>query len=264
MKAGMAERHQFLVTCEHGGNRIPAAYRDSFVGREAVLQSHRGFDFGALAVAREVAQALGATLIFSTISRLLVDLNRSPRHPRLHAEWIQRLPDSSRQQILIDYYLPFRASAEAVIMHALASGKHVIHLSSHSFTPELDGIVRAADVGLLYDPARAGEAALCREWHTGLKAREPRLRVRRNYPYTGRSDGFAAYLRRRFAADEYIGVELEINQRLLRMGGKSRQQLQALIIGTLVAALTQGGQRAGVFPGAEPVARARLRARHQD
>jgi predicted N-formylglutamate amidohydrolase len=249
MKAGMDERHEFLVTCEHGGNRIPARYRDSFVGHQALLHSHRGFDLGALAVARELAQALGATLIFSTISRLLVDLNRSPTHPRLHADWVRRLPESGRQRILIDYYLPFRARAETVIMHALASGKHVIHLSSHSFTPELDGIVRTADVGLLYDPARAGEAALCWEWRTRLKALEPSLRVRRNYPYTGKSDGFAAYLRRRFAANEYIGVELEINQRLLRMGGKSRQQLQALIVGSLATALIQGGQRAGVVSG---------------
>jgi predicted N-formylglutamate amidohydrolase len=244
MKAGMNQRYEFLVTCEHGGNRIPAGYRDSFVGHEAVLQSHRGFDFGALAMARELAQALGAKLIFSTISRLLVDLNRSPTHPRLHADWVRPLSDSSRQRILIDHYLPFRASAEAAIMHALANGKRVIHLSSHSFTPELDGSVRAADVGLLYDPARAGEAALCKEWRACLKSREPSLRVRRNYPYTGKSDGFAACLRRHFAADEYIGVELEINQRLLLMGGKSRQQLQALIICSLAAALTQGGQRA--------------------
>jgi len=244
VKAGMNQRYEFLVTCEHGGNRIPASYRDSFVGHEALLQSHRGFDFGALAMARELAQALGAKLIFSTISRLLVDLNRSPTHPRLHAEWVRGLSASSRQRILIDHYLPFRASAEAAIMHALANGKPVIHLSSHSFTPELDGIVRAADVGLLYDPVRAGEAALCREWCARLKSREPSLRVRRNYPYTGKSDGFAAYLRRHFAADEYIGIELEINQRLLLMGGKSRQQLQALIICSLAAALTQGSQRA--------------------
>jgi predicted N-formylglutamate amidohydrolase len=250
MKAGMDQGHQFLVTCEHGGNRIPARYRDSFVGHEALLQNHRGFDFGALGMAREMAQALGAKLIFSTISRLLVDLNRSPTHPRLHADWVRRLPESSRQQILIDYYLPFRASAEAAIMHALASGKRVIHLSSHSFTPELDGIVRAADVGLLYDPARAGEAALCREWRARLRSREPSLRVRRNYPYTGKSDGFAAYLRDRFGADEYIGIELEINQRLLLMGRRSRQRLQTLIVWSLAAALTQGGPRAGVIPRA--------------
>ncbi len=135
-------------------------------------------------------------------------------------------------------------------MHALASGKRVIHLSSHSFTPELDGIVRAADVGLLYDPARAGEAALCREWRACLKSREPSLRVRRNYPYTGKSDGFAAYLRDRFGADEYIGIELEINQRLLLMGRRSRQRLQTLIVRSLAAALTQGGPRAGVIPRA--------------
>jgi predicted N-formylglutamate amidohydrolase len=237
MKARMDEQHEFLVTCEHGGNRIPARYRDGFIGYDALLQSHRGFDFGALAMARELAQAFGATLIFSTISRLLVDLNRSPTHPRLHAEWVRRLPDSSRQQILTDYYLPFRAGAEAAIVRTLASGKRVIHLSSHSFTPELNGVVRAADVGLLYDPARPREAALCRAWRNQLKALEPRLRVRRNYPYTGKSDGFTAYLRRRYAADEYIGVELEINQQLLLKGAKPRQQLQAQIISSLAAAL---------------------------
>ncbi len=243
----MDERHAFLVTCEHGGNRIPPRYQDSFVGHEALLQSHRGFDIGALAVAREMAQAFGATLVFSTISRLLVDLNRSLTHPRLHAEWVRGLPDSSRQRIVNDYYLPFRARAESAIVYALASGKRVIHLSSHSFTPELDGIDRTADVGLLYDPARAGEAALCKEWHTHLKALESGLRVRRNYPYKGKSDGLAAYLRRRFAADEYIGVELEINQRILLAGRKSRQQLQTQIISSLAAALIQGCQGPAEF-----------------
>jgi predicted N-formylglutamate amidohydrolase len=233
----MNDRYDFLVTCEHGGNRIPARYRDCFVGHEAMLQSHRGFDPGALTMARGLARALGATLFFSTISRLLVDLNRSSAHPRLHAECIRRLPDASRHQILAAYYLPLRARAEAAITHALTNGKRVIHLSSHSFTPELDGVVRTADVGLLYDPVRAGEAALCREWLARLKAQEPSLQVRRNYPYTGKSDGFTAYLRRRFAADEYIGVELEINQRLALVAGAARKRLQALVMSSLIEAL---------------------------
>jgi predicted N-formylglutamate amidohydrolase len=37
-----------VITCEHGGNRIPKPYRDLFHADQALLSSHRGFDPGAL------------------------------------------------------------------------------------------------------------------------------------------------------------------------------------------------------------------------
>lgn len=239
----MDKHCEFLVTCEHGGNRIPARYLNCFGGQEALLQSHHGYDPGALAMARDMARQLGVPLIFSTISRLLVDLNRSPGHPRLHTECIRRLPVDSRRRILEQYYLPFRARAEAAIVHAVADGKRVIHISCHSFTPVLDGIERQAEIGLLYDPARAGEVALCQEWLACLKAREPGLRVRRNYPYRGKSDGFTAYLRRCFLAVDYIGIELEINQRTFLAGGQEWRRWQTLVIGSLLQALDQQSSR---------------------
>lgn len=233
----MDSRSEFLITCEHGGNRIPAPYRDSFAVHAALLQGHRGFDPGALAMARDLARQLGAPLLTSTVSRLLVDLNRSHGHPRLHAECIRQLPAESRRQILEQHYLPYRSKAEAIIAAAVKNGRRVIHLSSHSFTPVLNGVVRTADVGLLYDPTRAGEAALCKEWFACLKARDPGLRVRRNYPYTGKSDGFTAWLRRRFPADAYLGIELEINQGIVLAGGKHWRLVRALVVECLTEAL---------------------------
>ncbi|HKU87791.1 MAG TPA: N-formylglutamate amidohydrolase, partial [Casimicrobiaceae bacterium] len=41
----------------------------------------------------------------------------------------------------------------------------------------------------------------------------------RNYPYRGRSDALTRYLRERFDAAAYAGIELEINQRHVRNGG---------------------------------------------
>ena len=233
----MEQHGRFLITCEHGGNRIPIRYRDCFAGCEDLLQSHRGYDAGALSMARTLARQLGAPLIYSTISRLLVDLNRSPGHPRLHAEAIRRLPAELRQRILADYYLPFRSKVEAAIVAALASGPRVLHHYSHSFTPVLDGIVRSADVGLLYDPARAGEADLCEAWLACFREREPGLRLRRNYPYSGKSDGLTAYLRRRFPADDYLGIELEINQGIVAAGGKKWRCLRSQVIASLAQAL---------------------------
>lgn len=231
----------YLVTCEHGGNRIPAAYRACFAGHEALLHSHRGYDPGALAMARDLARQLDAPLLYASVSRLLVDFNRSPGHPRLHGEAIRALPAGERQRIVARHYLPFRARAEAAIAQALAQGRRVIHLSSHSFTPVLDGVARTADVGLLYDPARPGEAALCRAWLACLKARAPDLRVRRNYPYAGTSDGFTAYLRRRFAAGDYLGIELEINQAIVAAGGPAWRRLRGVVLASLDEALAQPG-----------------------
>ena len=236
MNDPMNGRIQFLITCEHGGNRIPAAYLGCFAGQEDLLQSHRGHDPGALAMARELAQRLDAPLHYSTVSRLLVDLNRSPRHPRLHSETIRAQREEVRQDIVERHYLPYRGRVEAEIANVIESSGRVIHISSHSFTPVLDGVVRTADIGLLYDPARAGEAALSRAWLEALKAQAPALRLRRNYPYRGTSDGFTAWLRRRFAADQYIGVELEINQAMVFAGGSAWRRLRGAVCASLLDA----------------------------
>ena len=95
----------------------------------------------------------------------------------------------------------------------------MIHLSSHSFTPELNGRVRVADVGLLYDPARQGEAALCARWKASLAAIAPQFRVRRNYPYAGKGDGLTRDLRLRFSRRAYVGIELEVNQQIVLGAG---------------------------------------------
>ena len=190
-------------------------------------------------MARGIARQLGSPLVSSTISRLLVDLNRSLGSPGLHSENIRMLPVKNRHEIVERYYLPIRARAEAVIDHAVTRGECVIHISSHSFTPELAGVVRQADMGLLYDPARIGEVALCSAWQACLKDQESGLRVRRNYPYTGKSDGFTAFLRRRFSAIEYIGIELELNQDFFFKGGQAWRQRRALVIKSLAQAIGQ-------------------------
>ena len=76
-----------------------------------------------------------------------------------------------------------------------------------------DGKLRDADIGLLYDPARPGEAELCERWQTSLKACALDLAVRRNYPYAGKGDGLTAWFRRRLPPGAYVGIELEVNQK---------------------------------------------------
>lgn len=223
MRPMIADR--YLVTCEHGGNEVPQRYRELFAGSEALLHTHRGFDPGALAMAEALAAALGAPLVASTTTRLLIDLNRSLGSPRLYSEMSRRAPPAVRRDILALHYQPYRSDVEQRIDAEIAAGHRVVHIGSHSFAPELDGAVRHADVGLLYDPARAGELTLCRHWEAALAQLQPALRVRRNYPYAGTADGLTTAMRRKFPADAYLGIELEINQRFI---------LQDIVAGTAV------------------------------
>jgi predicted N-formylglutamate amidohydrolase len=226
----------YLVSCEHGGNRIPAPYRSLFRGCDALLDSHRGYDCGALTMARGLARAFRAPLVTSTISRLLVDLNRSIGHPRAFSAATRGAPARLRAKIAEQYYWPYRLQVERLVRQSVSRGRRVIHISSHSFTPVLDGKVRSADVGLLYDPARRGEAELCARWKSSLEALAPGLQVRRNYPYAGKGDGLTSHLRQRFTPIAYVGIELEINQRIAVAGGRPWTALRAVLIDSLRAA----------------------------
>ena len=54
MRSLLLSDTRLLLTCEHGGNRIPPEYRALFRGATAALASHRGWDPGALALARRL------------------------------------------------------------------------------------------------------------------------------------------------------------------------------------------------------------------
>lgn len=226
-----------VVTCEHGGNRIPAAYVDLFHGWQARLSSHRGYDRGALIMARDLAAALQAPLVTSTVSRLLVDLNRSLSSPQAWSDATRALSPTSKQAIVSRHYAPYRQRLMNTVAEAVAAGQRVIHVSSHSFTPVLDGQVRNADIGLLYDPARPGEVALAARWKAALAEHSAELRVRRNYPYHGKNDGLTTAMRRCFAPSEYVGIEIELNQALVLAQPRLWRQLRRAVVTTLASAL---------------------------
>ena len=206
-----------LFTCEHGGNRVPRRWAGLFEKHRTLLDSHRGWDPGALTLARALSKAMAAPLVVSTTSRLLVDLNRSEHHRAVFSSITLALPDAERERILEEFYRPYRDRVEQLVAGAISRGR-VVHVSAHSFVPVLNGVTRRADVALLYDPSRKPEKAFCNRWLADLKVELPTLVLRRNSPYRGYTDGLTTTLRRRHAAKDYIGVEIEMNQRLLESG----------------------------------------------
>jgi len=203
-----------LVTCEHGGCHVPEQYISLFRGKDDLLKGHRGYDAGALDIARSISRKLKARLFHSRLTRLLVDLNRSDRNPRVFSELSAALPEEERKKILRKYHEPYRRNIERYIDKMTRRGSFVLHISVHTFTPILKGRARNADIGLLYDPSRKAELRICSAVKKLISAKSPALKVRRNYPYLGISDGLTTHLRKQFNDDIYAGIELEVNQRL--------------------------------------------------
>lgn len=226
-----------LVTCEHGGARVPPAYAALFRGHARLLASHRGHDPGALVLARQLARALGAATVFATTTRLLVDCNRSLGHPRLFSEITRTLTPAEREAIVRCYWRPHRDAVDAQLERLAATGRRVVHIAVHSFTPVLDGRRRAFEIGLLYDPARAPERRFAGRWKQALADAYPALRVRRNQPYRGTSDGLTTALRRVHPAGRYIGIELEMNQSLLIRDAPGARSVERAIAASLAVAL---------------------------
>lgn len=184
-------------------------------------------------MARALATALKAPLVSSTISRLLIDPNRTIGHPQRYSAVTRGTSAATRAKIAAQHHQPYWSQVERLVSEAVSRGRRVIHISSHSFTPVLNGKVRNADVGLLYDPARHDEAMLCTRWKAALAERNPALRVRRNYPYHGKAAGLTSQLRLRFSPKTYLGIELEINQRIVLAAGRRWSALRGVLIQSL-------------------------------
>jgi predicted N-formylglutamate amidohydrolase len=224
-----------LISCEHGGNRVPNEFASRFAGASAVLATHRGYDLGALAVARALGRRLGVAPFVATTTRLVVDLNRSPGNRNVFSSYTRSLPAGQRDAALAAHYWPYRKAVEAAVASAVEAGGTVLHVSAHSFTPELRGEVRNCDVGFLYDPRVSGEAQFVEVWSAALHAAAPGLVLRRNYPYRGVSDALVTHLRRRYGARGYVGMELEVNQK--HVGSRGWRALVAVLAATLATAV---------------------------
>lgn len=205
-----------VLSCEHATNVVPAAFAYLFPKQAAVdLDSHQGWDPGALLIARYLEKSLGASLHIYPYTRLLIEPNRSPGHSQLFSKYSQPLSDSVKQYLEMTYYKPYRQQVQRAIERLVAAGHSVLHLSVHSFTPDFFGVKRAVEVGLLYDEVRVNETRFCQAWKNELEKENPSLDVRSNEPYAGADDGFTTFLRTCFSDDEYLGIELEVSQKFV-------------------------------------------------
>lgn len=235
-------RH-LVLSCEHASNRIPARYRR--LGLPAArLEEHIAWDRGAAIVTAVVARRLRVRSHRARWSRLVIDPNRSLGSPKLipavasgvTVPGNQRLGREERRHRIRAYYAPYRDAVLESVLHVIRTEGRCLHLGVHSFTAVMNRTERRADFGLLYDPRRRREAAFAALLRERLL--EHGFDVRMNFPYRGTSDGFTTALRRRLRANSYLGLEVEMNQRLL--DAHTRAQRVGRILATCLAGCLPG------------------------
>jgi len=219
-----------IVTCEHAVNRVPDPFKGLFMEKPGLLETHSAWDPGALELAEAISKLSGAPLYEGTITRLLVDLNRSlDKRKGIFSAMSRKLSCDLKEELVIRYYNPFRQKVEERVRGAAKRGEKVFHISVHTFTPVMKGKARKCDIGLLYDTARLAERELALKIKKSILSERDDFIVRLNYPYHGKTDGHTAYMRRVFSEDSYVGLEIEANQSVLYEGGKRWEALKKAV-----------------------------------
>ena len=180
----------WVVTVDHALNRVPPEVAGGDLGLPAEeMARHIAYDVGALGTAERLAEALGAPLVHSTFSRLVIDPNRGEDDPTL----LMKLYDGTvipanrnadaaeRERRLALLHRPYHDALARMMARPGA-----IMLAVHSFTPRLNGRApRPWQVGIL----SAGDRRLADPLLALL--RKTGLTVGDNEPYSGHLPGDA-------------------------------------------------------------------------
>jgi predicted N-formylglutamate amidohydrolase len=189
---------RLLIHCDHGGNAVPQSLKHLGVGVDT-LSRHMGWDIGAAAVSRHLAQRLNAPTVIARYSRLVIDVNRVLGDPdcipavsdgfSIPAN-VTITPEEKAERVRTLYW-PYHTAIDWQLGLIREGGFMPVILSIHSFTPALISKARAKP----------------RPWHCGVMfsrdtrfgdhliaemRKVPGMIVGENEPYSGITHGYCA------------------------------------------------------------------------
>ena len=141
---GETRESRWLITCDHASNRVPDCVNGGDLGLpEEDMNRHIAYDVGAAGLSRALAREMGAPVILSDFSRLVVDPNRGEHDPTV----LMMLYDGS--------IIPANRSADAAELERRLNAFHrpyhdalaglagrrddTVICAVHSFTPQFKG-----------------------------------------------------------------------------------------------------------------------------
>jgi predicted N-formylglutamate amidohydrolase len=150
-----------VVVCDHASSRIPPEY--GFLGLSAAERlAHIAWDPGALEMSLRLAELLDAPLVYSTVSRLVVDCNRSLDAPDLIAAVSEttaipgnaKLSAGERRHRIAAVHEPYHAAIDALLEQRMARPMATALIGIHTFTPVYRGVARHWQVGVIFQRDR--------------------------------------------------------------------------------------------------------------
>jgi predicted N-formylglutamate amidohydrolase len=213
---GRERRSPFFIVCDHAGRLLPRALGTLGLS-EAELGTHIAWDIGAGGVARRLAAALDACVVWQRYSRLVIDCNRplqavdsiAVRSERTVVPGNQNITAGEAESRARAIFHPYHEAIRGALDQREREGRPTVLVAMHSFTPAFLDVARAWHVGVLYNR----DARLARRLLEMLR-RERDLVVGDNEPYavTDFSDFTIIHHGER---REIPHVELELRQDLI-------------------------------------------------
>ena len=212
-------RSDFLIVVDHASRRIPRRLGDLGLP-DSELQRHIAWDIGSLAVARQVAAALDATLVAQNYSRLVIDCNRDPgvgSSIPASSEWTGipgnvGLSEEDRLARRAAIFDPYHEHLRILIDERIAAGRSVVLVAQHSMTESFKGVRREMHAAVLYNRDRRFASLVLQ-----MLRREAPLTIAENEPYFV-SDQSDFTIPRHAEARGLPYVAIEIRQDLVTSG----------------------------------------------
>ena len=146
-----------LLLGDHAGRAIPGALAGLGVPPEA-LDLHIAWDIGVAGLGGCLAAALDACFIHQAYSRLVIDCNRRPETPGAMPTVSDGVAIPGNADLSVEaraarceaIYDPYQARIAQDLDARERRGQQTLLVSLHSFTPQMDGIVRPWRFGVLH------------------------------------------------------------------------------------------------------------------
>ena len=148
----------FLIVADHAGNLMPRA-----LGRlglpQAECERHIAWDIGIAGVSRLVADALDATLVQQSYSRLVIDCNRTPGSETSIPDISELTPvpgniglsEGQKARRVAEIFRPYHDRIETELEARRQAGRPAALIAMHSFTPVFKSVPRPWHAGVLYN-----------------------------------------------------------------------------------------------------------------
>ncbi len=202
-----------VLLCDHASPRIPRKLDNLGLDCET-LTRHVAWDIGTPEVALHLAKRFDASVVMTTYSRLVIDVNRRPGHPTSIPAVSEDVVIPGNQSVTHEqaierervFFWPYHNAVSAALQRVADSGRTPTLISVHSFTPVFHGVQRPWDIGVLWHKdGRIAEPLIA-----GLRA-EQTLCIGDNEPYHA-GDPMGYTMPVHGEATDYPHVLLEIRQ----------------------------------------------------